>query len=613
MATFIETAADQEIAACLAAQQSFALIAGAGSGKTTSLITALDVIRSRYGATLRRNAQHVACITYTNRAVDVIADRLHHDDLFVVKTLHSFLWTEIKGFTRDIREAVTNWCIPQRIERAIADDNGGNSQKARKAREQLAKLQDELATMDEVRSFSYEETKYSRYSNGELSHDDIIDIAGYLLREKPILRKAIGYRYPFLFIDEAQDTFHTIVEGFNLVGGERGLPVVGYFGDPWQQVYDKRAGEFTPPPSGKTITKTENFRCSESVIRLLNAFRKDVTQTAAGKNKGRQGSVTITLIQAEQPAGPRNTYSEDQLERSLKRLDIELARSGWAERDDVTKLFLVRQMIARRLGFPGLHELFTGKYASSRAQDDYEQGEHFLLRPFSTAIWPLVEASKNSSSRQIVDLLRKSGPAFDIDGKNAHRSLRAMTRLAETLIADLREHWESGTTGEVLRFCNEHELVRLPEKLVQALNRERRPEDYDDTTHAEEKGDWLCDEFFTLDTTQVQAYCDFIEKHTTYSTQHGVKGEEYPNVLVVFDDTAARWTNYSFAKLLTPNTSGDPTDGQLERSRKLAYVCFSRATDNLRIVLYTPDPRQAKEELINQGFFTEENIQIADG
>ena len=612
MGALIETTADKEIAACLAAQQSFAMIAGAGSGKTTSLITALERVRTQYGKTLRQNAQRVACITYTNRAVAVIAERLGNDDLYVVNTLHSFLWTEMRRFTNDIREAVVNQLIQQHIATAQQDDDGGSSKRAQRARERIGFLHEELARMAGVGAFTYEETNYSRYSEGQLSHDDIIGVAGYLLKERPLFRKALGFRFPFIFIDEAQDTFGTIVEGCNLLGGNDGLPVVGYFGDPWQQIYDKRAGDFAPPPNGKTITKTENFRCAESVIALLNAVRKDLTQKAAGDNKGRGGSVRITLVQAENPEGPRNTYSEDQLQRSLARLDAELATWGWAGRKDVIRLFLVRQMIARRLGFTALNTLFTGKYASSRAQDDYEKGEHFLLKPFRTHIWPLVAAQLHGNSREIVGLLTSSSPAFEVSGKNAHRSLREMRELADRLVTGLCERWEGGTTRQVLDYCLENDLVRLSERLAEHLRREPRPEEYDDAVHAQEKGDWLCDEFFTMGTAEIQAYCDFIDENTAYSTQHGVKGEEYADVLVVFDDTEARWHHYSFTRLLTPNTSGQPTEGQLERSRRLAYVCFSRAIDNLRILLFTPDPQRAKGELVNQGLFSAQDIRIAN-
>lgn len=57
MATLIPTEADREVAECLKAERDFALIAGAGSGKTTSLIEALTYIGRESGPKLRQAGQ----------------------------------------------------------------------------------------------------------------------------------------------------------------------------------------------------------------------------------------------------------------------------------------------------------------------------------------------------------------------------------------------------------------------------------------------------------------------------------------------------------------------------------------------------------------------------
>jgi len=610
MSERIQTDADQRVANCIEEKSSFAVVAGAGSGKTSSLIDALDLIRTDFGSELRKNSQRVACITYTKRAVQVISTRLGYDDLFVVSTLHSFLWGEIKTFTRDIRKALCESRIPQLIAKAAEEDNGGQSKKARRARKKIATLKEELGKIDEVASFRYDDATYSQYSEGRLSHDDVIEVAGYLLKDKAVFRKAFGFRYPFIFVDEAQDTFPIVVEAFNAVAEGEGLPVVGYFGDPWQQIYDKRAGDFQPPKGGKVITKTENFRCSERVITFLNIFRKDVEQYPAGDNKGRQGSVKITLVEAEAPEASRRRYSEGQIDRALQRMDQAIEAWGWLDRDDVIRLFLARQMIARRLGFARLNKLFTGPYASASAQEDYESGEHFLLKPIVSAIWPLIEAHREGDERRVINLLRTIGPAFDVRGKNRNRSLKEMIELSRQVIVELDEKWNKGSLRDVYEYCRGKELIRLSDRLTEHLARDSRDEEYDEDVHGSEKGDWLCDEYLKMGTTELEKYCDFILENTAFSTQHGVKGEEYSDVLVVFDDVEAAWNNYSFSKLLTPMTSGEPTEGQLRRSGKLAYVCFSRAEDNLRILLYTSNPIAAKEELMQQGLFVEADVSI---
>lgn len=610
MSERIQTEADEKVAACLNEQRSFAVIAGAGSGKTSSLIDALNLVRANYGDELRKNGQRVACITYTKRAVEVVSTRLGFDDLFAVSTLHSFLWGEIKTFTKDIRNALRESRIPHLIAKETEKDNGGKSKTARKAREKIAKLAEEIEALDEVTSFRYDDAVYSNYPEGKLSHDDVIEVAGYLLEGKAVFRKAFGFRYPFIFVDEAQDTFPVIVDAFNAVAGGDGFPVIGYFGDPWQQIYEKRASDFRPPSSGETIEKTENFRCSESVIAFLNVFRKDVEQYPAGDNKGRKGSVKITLVEAEEPEAQRRRYSDAQVDRALQRMDQALEDWGWLGRNDVIRLFLARQMIARRLGFACLNSLFTGKYASTTAQVDYESGEHFLLKPIVTSVWPLIEAHRNGDQRQVVDLLRTIGPAFDVRGKNKDRSLKEMVELSRQMVARLDEVWANYTLKDVYEYCQENELVRISERLSEHLSRVPRAEEYNEEIFGLDKGDWLCDEFFAMKTTELGAYCNFIQENTAYSTQHGVKGEEYSDVLVVFDDIEAAWNNYSFSKLLTPGTSGEPTEGQYRRSEKLAYVCFSRAEENLRILFYINNAVAAKQELIQKELFLEADIGV---
>lgn len=95
----------------------FVMVAGAGSGKTTSLVKALAQIERTQGPALRRNGQQVACITYTEVAVEEIRGDVGNDELFHVSTIHSFLWTVIRPFQNNLREWVSN-----RLREKIAEE-----------------------------------------------------------------------------------------------------------------------------------------------------------------------------------------------------------------------------------------------------------------------------------------------------------------------------------------------------------------------------------------------------------------------------------------------------------------------------------------------------------
>ena len=72
---------------------------------------------------------------------------------------------------------------------------------------------------------------------------------------------------------------------------------------------------------------------------------------------------------------------------------------------------------------------------------------------------------------------------------------------------------------------------------------------------------------------------------TPFSTQHKTKGAEFDNVLVVLDN--GRWNNYNFEKLFI--ASGDALqETVVQRTRKIFYVCCTRAKDNLAVYYHNP-------------------------
>ncbi|PWU70729.1 DNA helicase II [Ochrobactrum sp. POC9] len=611
-ATLKPTEADTKIAEYIAKNVSFSVIAGAGSGKTTSLVEALKGIQKSRGNGLRKNGQRVVCITYTNRAVGVISSRLGFDELFYVSTLHGFLWAEIARFQDAIREALRDAIIPQHMEKVRQKDNGGTSQAAQKARKDLERLSAELVVLnDQKPSVSYEETVISDYSKCVLNHDDVIDVAAYLITNKPLLRKGLGFKYPYIFVDEAQDTFPQVVEALNAMCAGEGLPIVGYFGDPMQQIYDKRAGDFAGPEGSEMIPKEENFRSSTSVIDLLNNFRTDLKQVPGGKNVDVEGSVLITVAQAPEPTGPRNTYNIEQLDEVTAKFEEAVKKWEWTDNATVKNLFLARQMIARRLGFATIHRLFTGAYSSSRSQSDYEDGTHYLLKPFVDGIFPLVDASRNNDPKKLIETLRRISPAFDETGANKSKTLKQMLEEASKHAAALAEKWEGSSVKGILEYCSANALYLISDRHAGQLARAaREPFDPGNEDHQREKGDWLADEFFKLKADELEKYIDFLDENSPFSTQHGSKGEEYENVLVMIDDIEAAWNTYSFSKVLTPGVAGDPTGRQQELTQKLAYVCFSRAEVNLRILMFSKDAEAAKKELVKRGLFQDGQVSI---
>src|ERR1017187_7181856 len=97
-----------QLQACLDQRESFIFEAGAGAGKTYSLIEALRYLIKRDGTELIRNHQQVACITYTNVATKEIETRTDRHPAIYSSTIHSFCWTLIQGFQPFLRKEIPN-------------------------------------------------------------------------------------------------------------------------------------------------------------------------------------------------------------------------------------------------------------------------------------------------------------------------------------------------------------------------------------------------------------------------------------------------------------------------------------------------------------------------
>ena len=91
--------ADEIIHACLNLEKpkSFFLYAGAGSGKTRSLVEAIRKVCREQGRRLSLTGQKIGVITYTNAACDEIKQRLEFDPRVEVSTIHAFAWSLIAG------------------------------------------------------------------------------------------------------------------------------------------------------------------------------------------------------------------------------------------------------------------------------------------------------------------------------------------------------------------------------------------------------------------------------------------------------------------------------------------------------------------------------------
>ncbi|ENQ3284755.1 ATP-dependent helicase [Vibrio cholerae] len=107
--------------------RSFRFNAGAGSGKTYALIETLKYV-SVHKILAKKSPQKIACVTYTNVAVNEIKARLGNSDLVHVSTIHERVWDVIKRSQPELLK-----CHKEKIEETLEhiDQELQNSDKSR--------------------------------------------------------------------------------------------------------------------------------------------------------------------------------------------------------------------------------------------------------------------------------------------------------------------------------------------------------------------------------------------------------------------------------------------------------------------------------------------------
>ncbi|MEV8606089.1 UvrD-helicase domain-containing protein [Streptomyces griseoviridis] len=518
----------------LDARHSFLVEAGAGAGKTTDLVRALQYLLGHQRSELESSGQRIACITYTNVAKRKILERISADPLVTVGTIHEFLWDVIQDYPRELWQQLLDY----------------NSDDVRNP-EDLT----EVATPPVI---EYSD-RGRKFSEGRISHDDVIALSLRLVTAYPKLIRIITSKYPVIFVDEYQDTSPKTIKLLldHLAGAGKEPCVIGLFGDSMQKIY--RSGVGAVQHERLTlITKHENYRCSRPVVDVLNKMRPELRQEAASERQ--EGEVHL-FLKADTPPGPLR----------LEAAKSALAGMGWSPGNS-KYLMLTHRGIAGTLNYPNLLEQY--RQLGSHGPDDLMARTEPYAQ-YLTQVEALCAAHRARDFVELTSLLAqgKSRITEHADKRTISEAIHALNSVRM-----------AGSVGDVMDLMAKSPLLALPGKVRE---RERRRTATDLDERRQRQADFA-NRLRDIPYSEVVAVTQFIDELTPFSTQHGVKGDEFENVVVVVDDSA--WTMYNIGKML----AGIDKPDRAQRSRNLFYVCCSRARRGLAVVFTNDLPDGAE-------------------
>ena len=600
--------------------QGFVMLAGAGSGKTTSLVKALDHVVNKQGTRLKARTQQVACITYTEIAANEIHADVGNSPLVMVSTIHSFLWSMAKAFQKDIAQ----W-VRSRIEikiGKIVEKQGEYSSRTQqttidKDSADLEKLRSQLRLLDGVKRYTY--GTGSDYSKGVLGHEDVLIMVPELILNSELLARITASKHPYIFVDESQDTFLNVVEALKHVCAQaKGAVCIGFFGDPMQQIYQRGAGAIELAPGWMSIEKPQNFRSSDKVLSVINLVRSEadgLVQVSGRRPEKRVAGECFFFVL------PADDQRSKRLEQARAWLERHSNAGSWtadsaANGEGAKILMIAHRMAAKRMGFEQLYAAFHDS-SSQSLKDAFEGGTAWPLRPFEDVILPICSADAVDSP-SVIPILRRNGGAFNSDVPGP--DFRVRLAAARDAVQRIRENMKIGgpsSVRAVLRLAIEAELFALDARFSAYVDPDGEHADVVLSSKVLE----VLDAFAACDVGEIPAYFQYVRQQSPYSTQHGTKGAEFRKVIVVLDDEEGNYNLYSYEKLLgikslsytDKENLAAGADSVLQRTRRLLYVCVSRAVESLAVVLFASDTAAAETALKKSGIMAgDKAVTVAD-
>ena len=266
------------------------VLAGAGSGKT-------KVVTYRIASLITKGIppNDILAVTFTNKAAEEMKKRIQHmtKAYIYATTFHSFgsrilrEFISYLGYTSDFiiyDEEDSLKLIKNLLKQLQIKEEKGIGKKIKL---RISSTKNDLLSIDEIKKYqSYDpeekiflqiypwyQQKLQEYN--AVDFDDLLYLPVKLLQNHSSVQQILQKRYPFLLIDEYQDTnFAQYILIKTLLGTNQNIFAVG---DPDQSIYSWRGARFqnilnfeNDFPNAKIIKLEQNYRSTCTILHAAN-------------------------------------------------------------------------------------------------------------------------------------------------------------------------------------------------------------------------------------------------------------------------------------------------------------------------------------------------------
>ncbi len=603
MEDYLKVLNEQQYEAVTTSSQYVRIIAGAGSGKTRVLTTRIVYIIKNWGI----DARKVLAITFTNKAANEMRSRVNvqlPEDAGKVhlSTIHSFC-------VMVLRQEIKHLGYPTNFTILDPDDQKSILKEAFKALDIDSKKYNNGTLLEYIANMKYAgfdeqealNRAYNYFEQGKakiygyylkrqdqlfaLDFDDLLLWTNRILKTYPDVRSKWQKKYQFILVDEFQDIDNVQYELIQLLATPNTYIYV--VGDPDQTIYTWRGAniniimnfenDFKPC---QTIVLERNYRSTQNILGAANSLIKF--------NKNRVKKDLFTANEEGKKIVHYKAPSEDEEAYYVSKKILDLLKQGY-DYDDIAILYrsnyLSRPFEKSLIDCRIPYVIYGGiRFYERQEIKDALSYLRMLVTEDDLSLKRIINVPKRGIGNKTVDALLETARQNDTTMFQVMKTAAVSPRLRRTFdeliekIEDWKKRSENMLLEQILQMVIEESgyktMLETSEDSKDIERLENIKELINDMHDFNEYNpDGKLDDYLQMVSLYSDIQANKDGKFVSLMTVHSAKGLEFKNVFVIGLNDGI----FPSEKSMAEGIKG------LEEERRLAYVAFTRAMENLFI------------------------------